>query len=116
VLRERLATCSLWDWPTVEHRYDSVDGTCRYLLKFADGKTVETVFGCRKVSAPHLYIEPGRLAVDCKFCFDGFLLGRSGISRPAKSWVKYCCRRTASRVYQDKARLNIVMMAKASRC
>src|SRR4029077_16920751 len=30
--------------PEVERRYDSTDGTVRYLLKLADGKTVETVW------------------------------------------------------------------------
>ncbi len=30
--------------PAVERRYNSTDGTCRYLLKLSDGKTVETVW------------------------------------------------------------------------
>src|SRR5207245_8030818 len=42
-LRERLAQDFPLGMPAVERRYDSADGTCRYLLKLGDGKTVETV-------------------------------------------------------------------------
>src|SRR5712691_8178692 len=44
VLRERLGHLFSVGWPKVERRYDSIDGTRRYLLKLADGKTVETVW------------------------------------------------------------------------
>ena len=49
-LRERLAEEFPMGLPGVERRYDSTDGTCRYLLKLSDGKTVETV-GCRRKKA-----------------------------------------------------------------
>lgn len=43
-LRARLSEEFPLGLPTIERRYDSVDGTVRYLLKLADGKTVETVW------------------------------------------------------------------------
>ncbi len=43
-LRDRLARELPLGLPEVERRYDSVDGTRRYLLKLGDGKTVETVW------------------------------------------------------------------------
>lgn len=43
-LRSRLAEEFPLGLPTIERRYDSVDGTVRYLLKLADGRTVETVW------------------------------------------------------------------------
>jgi 23S rRNA (adenine2503-C2)-methyltransferase len=43
-LRERLPRDLPLGLPEVEKRYDSVDGTRRYLLRLGDGKTVETVW------------------------------------------------------------------------
>jgi 23S rRNA (adenine2503-C2)-methyltransferase len=43
-LRDRLAQELPIGLPDVEKRFDSTDGTRRYLLKLADGKTVETVW------------------------------------------------------------------------
>jgi 23S rRNA (adenine2503-C2)-methyltransferase len=43
-LRDRLAQELPIGLPEVERRYDSTDGTRRYLLKLADEKTVETVW------------------------------------------------------------------------
>src|SRR5665213_2820741 len=43
-LRLRIAEEFPLGLPEIERRYDSKDGTVRYLLKLADGKTVETVW------------------------------------------------------------------------
>jgi 23S rRNA (adenine2503-C2)-methyltransferase len=43
-LRDRLARELPLGLPEVDRRYDSVDGTRRYLLRLGDGKTVETVW------------------------------------------------------------------------
>ncbi len=43
-LRERLAQELPVGLPEVDRRYDSIDGTRRYLLKLGDGKTVEAVW------------------------------------------------------------------------
>jgi 23S rRNA (adenine2503-C2)-methyltransferase len=72
-LRNQLvASCSV-GIPTVERRFDSVDGTCRYLLRLGDNRTIETV----------LMPEDGRdticissqvgCPVDCKFCLTALM-------------------------------------------
>src|SRR5579872_6186921 len=43
-LRTRLAAASPLLWPEIEARYQSADGTVRYLLRMADGAQVEAVF------------------------------------------------------------------------
>lgn len=43
-LREQLAAELPLGLPEISRRYDSIDGTVRYLLKLGDGKTVETVW------------------------------------------------------------------------
>jgi 23S rRNA (adenine2503-C2)-methyltransferase len=43
-LRVRLVEEFPLGLPVIERRYDSMDGTVRYLLKLADGKSVETVW------------------------------------------------------------------------
>jgi|HubBroStandDraft_6_1064221.scaffolds.fasta_scaffold192725_2 23S rRNA (adenine2503-C2)-methyltransferase len=51
-LRDRLARELPLGLPEVDRRYDSVDGTRRYLLKLGDGKTVETVWMPESLSSP----------------------------------------------------------------
>ena len=43
-LRKRLAVDLPIGLPHVNQRFDSTDGTRRYLLDMADGRTIETVF------------------------------------------------------------------------
>jgi len=50
--RDRLARELPLGLPEVDRRYDSVDGTRRYLLKLSDGKTVETVWMPESPSSP----------------------------------------------------------------
>ncbi len=66
-LRERIAHELPIVLPEIERRYDSSDGTRRYLLELADGKTVARC-GCPKViwaPGPHdrPFAYPARLAV-----------------------------------------------------
>lgn len=71
-LRRRLEAVPL-GLPSIERRYESADGTRRYLLGLADGRTVETV----------LMPEAGRntvcistqvgCPVDCKFCLTALM-------------------------------------------
>lgn len=72
-LRRRLEQEHPVGLPKVQQRFDSVDGTKRYLLELADGRTVETV----------LMPEDGRdticissqvgCPVDCKFCLTALM-------------------------------------------
>jgi len=42
-------------WPDVAAEYSSTDGTRRYLLRLADGRTVETVFMPRNRATPSAF-------------------------------------------------------------
>ncbi|MEO8051821.1 MAG: 23S rRNA (adenine(2503)-C(2))-methyltransferase RlmN [Acidobacteriota bacterium] len=79
-LRERLAEEFPIGLPAVERRYDSRDGTCRYLLRLRDGKTVETVWMPAEVrsdgSADRATIcisSQVGCPVDCKFCLTALM-------------------------------------------
>jgi 23S rRNA (adenine2503-C2)-methyltransferase len=75
-LRERLSREFPLGLPIVERRYDSSDGTCRYLLKLADGKTVETVWmpsEDRTGRATICISSQVGCPVDCKFCLTALL-------------------------------------------
>jgi 23S rRNA (adenine2503-C2)-methyltransferase len=80
-LRERLAEEFPVGLPAVERRYNSSDGTCRYLLKLGDGKTVETVWMPAEVRSDNAGAERATICissqvgcpVDCKFCLTALL-------------------------------------------
>jgi len=75
-LRERLAQDFPVGLPAIERRYDSTDGTCRYLLKLGDGKTVETVWMPAEAGADRATIcisSQVGCPVDCKFCLTALL-------------------------------------------
>ncbi len=75
-LRERLSREFPIGLPVVERRYESSDGTCRYLLKLADGKTVETVWMPAEDGTGRATIcisSQVGCAVDCKFCLTALL-------------------------------------------
>jgi 23S rRNA (adenine2503-C2)-methyltransferase len=108
-LRMRLSGDLPLGLPEVERRYDSADGTVRFLLRLADGKTVETVW---MPSAPD---EAERATicissqigcpVDCKFCLTALLgLERSLTAGEIVGQVLRVAGTT------PVSRLNIVMM------
>jgi 23S rRNA (adenine2503-C2)-methyltransferase len=75
-LRDRLSREVPLGLPEVERRYVSTDGTCRYLLKLADGKTVETVWMPAEDGTGRATIcisSQVGCAVDCKFCLTALL-------------------------------------------
>lgn len=79
-LRERLAAEYGVGWPEVEKRYRSSDGTVRYLLRLADGQSVETVLmpedGTLGGPGPRhticLSTQVG-CPVDCRFCLTALM-------------------------------------------
>jgi len=83
-LRARFAEEFPLGLPTIEHKYQSTDGTIRYLLKLSDGKTVETVWmpettpdeGPAGRATICISSQVG-CAVDCKFC----LTAKLGLER-----------------------------------
>ena len=114
-LRERLGHLFPMGRPVVERRYDSADGTCRYLLKLADGKTVETVWmpESAELSAAG---KTGRATicissqigcpVDCKFCLTALM----GLERSLTAGEIVGQVLLAAGTDTEIPRLNIVMM------
>jgi len=124
-LRERLAQELPVGLPDIARRYDSIDGTRRYLLKLADGKTVEAVWmpeGDRDESINTLSNTVSRPArstvcissqvgcpVNCGFCLTALM----GLERnlTAGEMVGQVLRIAAENGLEANAdRLNVVMM------
>jgi 23S rRNA (adenine2503-C2)-methyltransferase len=114
-LRERLGHLFPMGRPTVERRYDSADGTCRYLLKLADGKTVETVWmpenaelsAAGKTGRATICISSQiGCPVDCKFCLTALM----GLERSLTAGEIVGQVLLAAGTDAEIPRLNIVMM------
>lgn len=72
-LRARLGSDLPLGLPEVERRYDSTDGTRRYLLRLDDGKTVETVWMPEGERSTICISSQVGCPVDCKFCLTALL-------------------------------------------
>jgi len=72
-LRVRLGSDLPLGLPAIERRYDSTDGTRRYLLRLADGKTVETVWMPEGERSTICISSQVGCPVDCKFCLTALL-------------------------------------------
>ena len=76
-LRETLAVDFRWTTPTLVHRERSVDGTEKFLLRFDDGRTVESVFIPDTPSMTFCISTQLGCAMACAFC----LTGKMGLVR-----------------------------------
>jgi 23S rRNA (adenine2503-C2)-methyltransferase len=104
-LRARLSDDLPLGLPEVERRYDSADGTVRFLLRLTDGKTVETVWMPEDDRATICISSQIGCPVDCKFCLTALLgLERSLTAGEIVGQVLRVARTFAVN------RLNIVMM------
>jgi 23S rRNA (adenine2503-C2)-methyltransferase len=95
--------------PEIERHFDSADGTRRYLLQLADGKTVETVWMPEGERSTICISTQVGCPVDCKFCLTALL----GLERnlTAGEIVGQVLRVAADRGLEVNVdRLNIVMM------
>jgi 23S rRNA (adenine2503-C2)-methyltransferase len=108
-LRTKLASdFGLW-LPEIERRYDSTDGTRRYLLRLGDGKTVETVWMPEGERSTICISSQVGCPVDCKFCLTALL----GLERhlTAGEIAGQVLRIAADNSLEANAdRVNIVMM------
>jgi 23S rRNA (adenine2503-C2)-methyltransferase len=59
--------------PKLDRRYESSDGTIRYLLTLDDGRTVESVYMPEEARDTICISTQVGCAVDCKFCMTGLL-------------------------------------------
>jgi 23S rRNA (adenine2503-C2)-methyltransferase len=95
-------------WPLIDRRYESVDGTRRYLLRLADGRTVETVSMPEGERDTLCISSQVGCPVDCGFCMTALL----GLERnlTAGEIVGQVLVAAADIGANDGGRLNIVMM------
>jgi 23S rRNA (adenine2503-C2)-methyltransferase len=109
VLRQHLASSHMVGQPTAEHRYESSDGTRRYLLRLDDGRTVETVWMPEETRDTLCISSQVGCPVDCKFCMTALMgLERNLTAGEIVGQVLYVARDNG--LLGQGARLNIVMM------
>jgi 23S rRNA (adenine2503-C2)-methyltransferase len=108
-LRQHLASAHTVGQPTAEHRYESSDGTRRYLLRLDDGRTVETVWMPEETRDTLCISSQVGCPVDCKFCMTALMgLERNLTAGEIVGQVLYVARDNG--LLGQGARLNIVMM------
>ena len=108
-LRDTLASGHIVGQPTAEHRYESSDGTRRYLLRLDDGRTVETVWMPEETRDTLCISSQVGCPVDCKFCMTALMgLERNLTAGEIVGQVLYVARDNG--LLGQGARLNIVMM------
>ncbi|MCC6537104.1 MAG: 23S rRNA (adenine(2503)-C(2))-methyltransferase RlmN [Bryobacterales bacterium] len=108
-LRTELAVQHEFGWPTIEKRYDSVDGTRRYLLGLGDGRTVEAVFMPEEERDTLCISSQVGCPVNCQFCLTALMgLERNLTAGEIVAQVLLLAREHA---LDPRARqLNVVMM------
>jgi 23S rRNA (adenine2503-C2)-methyltransferase len=72
-IRNQLHTNFTPGFPAVEKRFDSVDGTRRYLLRLADNRTVETVLMPEETRDTICISSQVGCPVDCRFCLTALM-------------------------------------------
>jgi len=104
-LRQDLAERYSMGLPEIARRYESTDGTRRYLLRLEDGRTVETVLMPEGRRDTICISSQVGCAVDCRFCMTALLgLERNLTAGEIVGQVLVAARE------KQAARLNIVMM------
>jgi 23S rRNA (adenine2503-C2)-methyltransferase len=95
--------------PDLDRRYDSSDGTKRYLLRLDDGRTVETVLMPEEHRDTVCISSQVGCPVDCKFCMTALMgLERSLTAGEIVGQVLYVAR--DQNLLDGLQRFNIVMM------
>lgn len=108
-LRAELAERFTVGLPQVASRYESVDGTRRYLLSLADGKTVETVFMPEQSRDTLCISTQVGCPVDCKFCLTA-LMGLERNLTAGEIAGQVLAVAAANGLWAEAKRINIVMM------
>jgi 23S rRNA (adenine2503-C2)-methyltransferase len=107
--RNELAAHHALGLPEVARRFESTDGTIRYLLSLEDGRTVETVLMPEGERDTICISSQVGCPVDCKFCMTALMgLERSLTAGEIVGQVLLVARENGLK--QDGGRLNIVMM------
>ena len=112
-VRSELAAHAELGLPELDRRYESVDGTRRYLLRLSDGRTVETVLMPEGDRDTVCISSQVGCPVDCKFCMTALMgLERSLTAGEIVGQVLFVARDNGllSDKLAENKRFNIVMM------
>ncbi len=108
-IRNELASTSEVGLPLLQTRYESTDGTRRYLLTLSDGRSVETVLMPEGDRDTVCISSQVGCPVDCKFCMTALMgLERSLTAGEIVGQVLFVAR--DNNLLSDTKRFNIVMM------
>ncbi len=108
-LREQLGSDRIPGMPELERRFDSKDGTRRYLLRLEDNRTVETVLMPEENRDTICISSQVGCPVDCKFCLTALMgLERSLTAGEIVGQVLYVARQHGLKAADT--RMNVVMM------
>lgn len=111
-LRERLADTATISLPEVGYQHDSVDGTCKWLLRLPGGNCIETVFIPEEGRGTLCVSSQIGCVLDCTFC----ATGKQGFNRNlqvseiiGQMWL---ANKALGRSSKDEQRIvtNVVMM------
>jgi 23S rRNA (adenine2503-C2)-methyltransferase len=108
-LRRELAGRYTVGLPEIARRYESADGTRRYLLRLEDGRTVETVLMPEGERDTICISSQVGCPVDCKFCMTA-LLGLERNLTAGEIVAQVLLVASDNALLKDRSRLNIVMM------
>jgi 23S rRNA (adenine2503-C2)-methyltransferase len=108
-LRESLARTHSPGRPAIASRYQSADGTRRYLLALADGKTVEAVFMPEDARDTLCISSQVGCPVDCRFCLTA-LMGLERNLTAGEIVAQVMVLAEDNGLWADQKRINIVMM------
>lgn len=108
-LRDHLLATRIVGLPAVEHRFDSVDGTRRYLLRLEDNRTVEAVLMPEEKRDTICISSQVGCPVDCKFCLTALMgLERNLTAGEIVGQVLYVAREHDLKA--NLSRMNVVLM------
>jgi 23S rRNA (adenine2503-C2)-methyltransferase len=108
-LLDQLVTISALGTPTAEKRYDSSDGTRRYLLRLQDNRTVESVLMPEENRNTICISSQIGCPVDCKFCLTALMgLERNLTAGEIVAQVLYVARENG--IDPRGTHMNVVMM------
>ena len=109
ILRDQLVTKGSVGLPVSERRFDSSDGTRRYLLRLNDSRTVETVLMPEEGRDTICISSQVGCPVDCRFCLTALMgLERNLTAGEIVGQVLYVAKENELR--PSDTRLNVVMM------
>ncbi|HLJ16413.1 MAG TPA: 23S rRNA (adenine(2503)-C(2))-methyltransferase RlmN [Bryobacteraceae bacterium] len=108
-LRNRLAIEVPLGWPELQTRYQSVDGTRRYLLRLSDGRSVEAVLMPEGERSTICISSQVGCPVDCRFCLTALMgLERNLTAGEIVGQVLFVAK--DNDLSADSDRVNVVLM------